>query len=462
MSRGIKQERGFAMSEDLRKPEIENLLRERNWRALKTKLKELPPPDVADLLEEIPTRDRVIMFRLLPKSMATDVFENLEAEAQKALLEAFSDAEAAPLLEEMSPDDRTELLEELPDRVTRRVLRLLSPEQRKIAQRLLAYPEDSVGRLMTPDFAKVRKQWTCREAIKHIRWLALNKETIYYLYVVDNENHLMGVVSLKDIVLAPQDNPLWELAENEPIHVLTNTDQEEAVQLLRRYDLQALPVVDSAKHLVGIVTFDDLMDVQAEETTEDMQKMAAIVPTEKPYFEIRFSEIFAKRVIWLIVLGVAGIFSASVIRYYHTNFPPELVVALAFFIPLLMGTGGNAGSQMAALMIRGLATGEVATQDYMRLLKKEILMGVALGCSLSIVGFIIAWILKGDPQIGIILGLAMIATITAANFVGFSLPLLFKTIGLDPAFMSGPVLTTITDVVGLVIYFNITLIILRF
>ena len=446
------------MAAKLPHPEIENLLANRNWRALKAAIIEWPPQDVADLFHDRPPRDRVILFRLLPRDMATDVFENLEADPQRELLEAFSDAEAAPLLEEMSPDDRTELLEELPDRVARRVLRLLSPQQRKIAQSLLAYPEDSVGRLMTPDYVKVRKQWTCGQALQHLRWIAMNKETIYYLYVVDDENHLMGVVSLKDMVLADQDHPLWDLAEDEPIFARIHADQEEAAQLLRHYDLQALPVVDSHNHIVGIVTFDDLMDGQAEETTEDMQKMAAIVPTEKPYFETQFVEIFAKRVVWLIVLGVAGIFSASILRYY--NYALEQIVALAFFIPLLMGTGGNAGSQMSALMIRSLATGEVVPRDYFRLLRREILMGIALGFCLSIVGFLIAWILKGDPYIGLTLGLSMVATITAANFVGFSLPLLFKAIGLDPAFMSGPVLTTITDVVGLVIYFNITKLIL--
>jgi magnesium transporter len=440
-------------------PEIEDLIAKRNWRGLKAALVEWQPQDVADLLEELPPRDRVILFRLLPRDMATDVFENLEAEPQLNLLGAFSDAEAAPILEEMSPDDRTELLEELPHRVTRRVLRLLSLQQRKVAQSLLAYPVDSIGRLMTPDFVKVRKQWSCAQALEHIRRMGINKETIYYLYVVDDENLLMGVVSLKDIILSPLDNPLWDLAEDEPIYVHTNTDQEEAVRQLSRYDLQALPVVDSYKHLVGIVTFDDLMDVQAEETTEDMQKMAAIVPTEKPYFETHLWEIFAKRVIWLIVLGIAGIFSASIISYYNDVLVGML--SLVFFIPLLMGTGGNAGSQMAALMIRSLAIGDVLPGDYVRLLKREILMGLVLGISLSIVGFVIACIVKGDPQTGLALGLAMVVTITAANFVGFSLPILFKVIGLDPAFMSGPVLTTITDVVGLIIYFNITRLILK-
>lgn len=438
--------------------DVKGLMVKRNWRALKAALSIWQPQDAADLLENLPPRERVILFRLLPRDMATEVFENLEADPQEELLEAFSDTEAAPLLEDMSPDDRTELLEELPDRVTRRVFRLLSPEQRKIAQKLLAYPEDSVGRLMTPDFVKVRKHWTCGQALKHIRWIAIDKETIYYLYVVDDENHLIGVVSLKNIVLAPQEEPLWQLGADEPIYVHTHTDQEEAVQLLRRYDLQALPVVDSNVRLIGIVTFDDLMDVQAEETTEDMQKMAGIVPTEKPYFETRFGEIYLKRVVWLAVLGVAGVFSAGILRYYDNALTH--MVALAFFIPLLMGTGGNAGSQMAALVIRSLATAEVTPGDFLRLLRREILMGLILGCSLAVVGFLIAWSLKGDPKIGLSLGLAMIGTITAANFVGFSLPLLFKAIKLDPAFMSGPVLTTITDVVGLIIYFNITRLIL--
>jgi len=441
------------------KPEIEEMIARRDWRSLKAALAEWLPQDVADLLEDLHPRQRVILFRLLPRDMATEIFEHLEAEPQRELLEAFSDAEAAPLLEEMSPDDRTELLEELPDRVTRRILRLLSPQQRKIAQSLLAYPEDSVGRLMTPDFVKVRKHWTCSDAIEHLRRIAFDKETIYYLYVVDDDNHLKGVVSLKDVVISPAERPLWELAEDDPIFVHTNTDQEEAAQLLRRYDLQALPVADSSEHLVGIVTFDDLMDVQSEEATEDVQKMAAIVPTEKPYLETHFGEVFGKRVIWLIVLGGAGIFSASILLHY--NYALEHIVALAFFIPLLMGTCGNAGSQIAALVIRSLATGEVVPGDFFRLLHREILMGIALGACLSVVGFTIAWSLKGDPLIGITLGLSMVATITAANFVGLSLPLLFKAIGLDPAFMSGPVLTTITDVLGLIIYFNIANLILR-
>ncbi|MBN1900985.1 magnesium transporter [Candidatus Sumerlaeota bacterium] len=446
---------------EIQLPEIEELIASRNWRALKTTLAEWQPHDVADLLEILNPRDRVILFRLLPKAMATEVFERMEGEAQRELLEAFSDAEAAPILEEMSPDDRTDLLEELPHRVTRRALRLLSPEQRKIAQSLLAYPHDSVGRLMTPDFAKVKKHWLCGQAIKHLRSLALNKETIYYLYVVDDENHLIGVISLRNLVLADPESPLWDVAEDDPISVSAVSDQEEAVKILRRYDLQALPVVDSANHLLGIVTFDDIMDVQAEETTEDMQIMAAIVPTEKPYFETSFSEIFAKRAIWLIILGIAGIFSASVIRFYHSSLPSDLIVGLAFFIPLLMGTGGNAGSQVAALMIRSLATGEIIPKDFLQLAKRELLMGIVLGICLALVGFLIAWIVNRDPLIGITLGLAMVLTIATANFVGLSLPLLFKAVGLDPAFMSGPILTTITDVLGLIIYFNMTHLILR-
>ena len=439
--------------------EFETLVSDRNWRKLKTRFEELQPADIADLLEELSPRDRVIVFRLLPREDSIEVFENLESEPQLDLLGSFSDSEAAPLLEEMSPDDRTEFLEELPDRITRRVLNLLSPEQRKIALRLLAYPEDSVGRLMTPDFVKVRENWTCGHALTHIRWLSINKETIYYLYVVDDDNSLIAVVSLRNVILAQPDQPLIELAEDEPVYVDANTDQEDAVQLLRRYDLQALPVVDTHKHLVGIVTFDDLMDVQAEETTEDMQIMAAIVPTEKPYMETNFFEIFGKRVIWLIVLGGAGIFSAGILNHY--NYALEQVVALAFFIPLLMGTGGNAGSQMAALMIRSLATGEILPGDFLKVLRRELLMGIILGLALAIVGFVIAWLLKGDPMLALTLGLSMIGTITAANLVGLALPLLFKAIGLDPAFMSGPLLTTITDIVGLMIYFTITGIILQ-
>jgi magnesium transporter len=439
--------------------ELEEYFENQDWRALKQNITEWQPQDIADFIEGLSPRDRVILFRLLPRDLATEVFENLEAEAQEKFLESFSDAEAAPILEEMSPDDRTELLEELPDRVTRRVLRLLSNEERKLARSLLAYPEDSVGRLMTPDFVKVRKNWTCLQALKHLRWIAIDKETIYYLYVVNDDNQLTGVVSLKSVVLAMQEQTLSELAEEEPIHVHTNVDQEEAAKLIRHYDLQAIPVVDSGNHLVGIVTFDDLMDVQAEEMTEDMQKMAAIVPTEKPYLETRFIEIFAKRVPWLIVLGIAGIFSASILRHFESML--KGVVALSFFVPMLMGTGGNAGSQMSALMIRSLATGDVEPSDFFKLVFREICMGLLLGFALSVIGFLIALLLWNDPGIGFTLGLSMLATITAANFVGLSLPMLFMAIGLDPAFMSGPVLTTITDVVGLVIYFSFAKMILN-
>lgn len=430
------------------------MIEKRNWRDLKAMISEWHPPDIADLLEELDTKERVILFRLLPRDMATQVFENLEGEPQQKLLESFSESEAAPILEEMSPDDRTELLEELPDRVTRRLLKLLSAEERKIARRLLAYPDESVGRLMTPDFVKVKKHWSCGQALKHIRWIAIDKETIYYLYVVDDENQLIGVVSLKNVVLAAPEQIMEEIAEDEPVSVNAFTDQEEAVILLRRYDLQALPVVDSRNRLVGIVTFDDIMDVQAEETTEDMQKMHGIVPTERPYFETRFFEIFAKRAIWLIVLAIAGIFSAGILRHY--NHTLEEVVALAFFIPLLMGTGGNAGSQMAALMIRSIAVGDVVPNDYFRLLKREIFMGLVLGAALALVGFIIAVALKGNYPLAVTLAFAMVTTITAANLVGLTLPLLFRAIGLDPAFMSGPVITTITDVLGLLIYFTTT------
>jgi magnesium transporter len=437
-------------------PELEEFIQERNWRKLREVLMDLSLPDVADILTDVPGRDQVIVFRLLPREMATEVFEYLEPEDQQRLLAAFSDAEAAHILNEMSPDDRTDLLEEIPDRVARRVLRLLTPTERSISQMLLAYAEESVGRLMTPDFVKLKDHLTCAECVEHIRSVASEKETIYYIYIVDRMNHLRGVVSLRELIFSPAGQVIGELLDEEPreelICIEAEADQAEAVQLLRRYDLMALPVVDRQKHILGIVTFDDVMDVQTEEVTEDMQIMSGIMPTESSYRETHFTEMFPKRLAWLVALALTATLCGAVISRYQSVL--KEIVALAFFIPVLMSTGGNTGSQACTLVIRSLTLKDVGVRDAGWIALRELGMGLALGVSLAcVVGCIAGWFY--GLQLGLAVGTALALAVLVSNLTGTMMPIALQALGLDPAYMATPCIATVSDLTGVFIYFEI-------
>lgn len=433
-------------------PEIDELIGRKKFDDLKAALVELFPQDIAELIGDLEDEQKGIVFRLLSKVLATEVFEHLTHTEQENLLSSFSTARIKEILEEMSPDDRTDLLEELPAKVVKKWIALLSPEDRTTINRLLNYPEESVGRLLTPDFVDLRMGMTARQAIKRIRKIGLDKETVFYLYVIDDQRTLVGVVSLKDLVLADPDTFVKDIMFDDFVAVHARDDREEAANLAQKYDLLALPVLDSENRLVGIVTIDDLIDVLEEEVTEDFHKMAAITPTEEEYFEAGIFRLMSRRVIWLILLLFTGGISGSIMKSYsHTI---EAVVSLTFFIPMLLGTFGNSGTQSATLVIRGIATGEIEPEDFFKVIRREVAVGLLLGMVLGVFGFLRVYVSQQDLWLSLSTGLTFPCALIVATLAGSSLPLIFKRLKLDPALLAGPSISTIMDGMGLVIYFE--------
>ncbi len=431
---------------------IETLIQEKRLFDLKKLLMEVIPQDITEIIEPLETSERVIVFRLLNKETAAEVFSHLEHEDQEELLSQFGMDRVKEIMEEMDPDDITELFDELPDEMVKRLIRLLLPEERKIVNRLLNYPEDSAGRLMTPEFIELNKDSTAEESIQTIRNIGLDKETIYYSYVVDRKGFLIGIVSLKDLLLAGPDTIIQQIMTTNFVFVNTTDDQEDVAKVLTKYDLTALPVVDKDRKLVGIITVDDVVDVIHEEATEDFHKMAGIEATDEPYFNTKFFVLGRKRALWLVILLVASYLSSSVLKNYSDIL--QIVIPLAFFIPMLTGTCGNTGMQSATLIIRGLATGEIEMKDFIKIFLREILMGGFLGIILGIFSFIRARSIDADPFIGIVVGIAVFISVMVANIIGTVLPLILKKFKIDPAISAGPFISTIVDVTALLIYFE--------
>jgi magnesium transporter len=420
---------------------------------IKSLINELPAQDAADYLEEQSDDEaKATLFRLLHKDLAVDVFEHLEFEEQEILLSSLKKEKVGEILEQMDPDDRTDLLEEMPAKVVKEYLRLLSPEERNTASRLLGYPVYSVGRLMTTGYVSMRPETTIRQAVDKLKESAPDKETIYHCYIVDNTRRLIGYCSLKMIFMAEWEQTLGEIMQPEVISLQANTDQEVAANLFKHYDLLALPVVDSERRLLGIVTFDDLVDVIEEENTEDIQKMAAIVPEELPYFDQSMHSMAAKRILWLSVLLVAQLFSTLVLSRYENSL--QHAVTLAMFIPMLMATGGNTGAQSSMMVIRGLAMGEIRMKHLMTVLLREMSTGLMLGAGLCVLGIGSSYLVAGELTISLVLGIAITLTVIAAAVIGGGLPMVLRAMKLDPALMSGPFITTLVDIIGLFIYFE--------
>lgn len=437
-------------------PEIRELIARRDLRMLRDVLVELSVPDAAEALSEFTDEERALTFRVLPRELASDVFEHLETSEQEALLTSLKDARAATILNDMSPDDRTELLEEMPDRVARRMMRLLSAEERAIAQALLAYPEDSVGRLMTPEYVKVKSHLTVGECTKLLRKVAAEKEMVTYVYMVDEHNVPLGVVSLSELVFAADDRLIGDLVQTdqELVKARADHDQEEAVQLLRHYDLVALPVVDRTGRLVGIVTVDDLMDVQEEEATEDMQLMSGVVPTERSYLHTGFLALYQNRLLALVALAVTATFMGEILQQYEEEL--KSIKGLVNFIIVLMAASGNTGSQAGTLVIRALATEEIGMREVKRILFREIFMGALLGIALGLVtGGLGYWLFDDvDANQAAVVGSALSIAVLACNMVGVSLPILLRAMRLDPAFFANPLITTISDLLALFVFFE--------
>ena len=440
-------------------PEIEEAIKKKQFVQVKEMLREFPPPDLADLFLDMDEELRSVLFRILSTDQAADLFEMLPPPEQEELITSLSKERLTHILEEMEPDDRTSLLEELPAKVAHRLLSLLPHEERRIAQMLLNYPEDSVGRLMTTDFISFKSHLTVAESLEKIRTVGHEIENIDYCYVIEENFQLTGIVSLRNLVLASPDEKLEDLMLKEVVSLPATEDQEEAAKLCAKYDLLALPVVDSHEKLIGVVTVDDLMDVAEDEATEDIQRMAAVIPTEASYLYSGFGSLLWRRAIWLIALLVIEIIASIILKNNEATL--QAAIVLAFFLPVLSATGGNTGTQSAMMVIRSLATGELHLNDFFRVLGRALLMGISLGLILGLMVFPVVLLTQsGTPathqfNVALTIAIALATVIILSNLTGALLPLVLKSVGLDPALVSGPFISTLVDVGCLLIYFEI-------
>lgn len=441
--------------------EVLGLLQQKNWKLVKSHLAHIPAADVSELLFHVDEHERGLIFRYLSREQSSEVFSHLEPEEQDLLLHSLTNQETRQLLASMPPDDRTTLLSEMPSKVTRRLFDLLNSDDLEEARTLLGYPEESVGRIMTPDYVRVRESWSVAQAIEHVRFYGKDSETINIVYVLSEDGVLLYCIRLRSLILAePTDLVSQYLEYHSEIALSALADREDAVMLMQKYDLMALPVVDSENELVGIVTFDDVMDVAEEEATEDILKSASVNPLKRGYHRTSVFDLYLKRVGWLIVLVVLSILSSSIIK----NFSEELAkMAILFaFVPLLLGAGGNAGSQASTLVIRALVTGDIEFKDLLVTVVKEIAVGLLLGITLGIVAGIIAYFrANGTFEVAVTVAVSMAAIVLTANLIGMSFPFILSKIGIDPAVASAPLIATLTDVTGLVIYFSIAVMIFK-
>ena len=449
-------------------PEIKSLIDARNFTALREVFREFPPADVAEVILDIPEDEQVIIFRVLPHDLAADVFEYLGIEEQQKLLRAMAHEQVVAILNEMSPDDRTALLEELPSAAARQLIRLLTPEERHVATALLGYPEDSVGRLMTPDFIAAKEDWTVQHVLDYVREYGRDRETLNFIYVVDDRGKLIDDVRMREFLLRPLTAKVSDIRDRNFAALNATDSQQDALNFFRKYDRAALPVVDSNGVLVGIVTSDDMLDVAEEEATEDIQKLGGMEALDEPYTTIPFLRMVKKRATWLVILFLGEMLTATAMQGYNGEI--EKAAILAMFLPLIISSGGNSGSQATTLVIRAMALGELRLRDWFSVVRKELLSGLALGLILGIIGFfrITLWQYlhifdygKYHWLVALTVGSALIGVVLWGTLSGAMLPFLLRRCGLDPAASSAPFVATLVDVTGLVIYFNVALFVLR-
>jgi magnesium transporter len=454
-------------------PEIKSMIDARNFGALRELFREWPPADVSEVILDLPEDEQVIIFRVLPAALAADVFEYIGIEEQQKLLRAMAHEQVVAILNEMSPDDRTALLEELPSAAARQLIRLLTPEERHVATALLGYPEGSVGRLMTPDFIQVKEDWTVQHVLDYVRQYGRDTETLNFVYVVDDRGKLIDDVRMREFLLRPLTAKVSEIRDQTFVALNVTDSQQDALNVFRKYDRAALPVVDSSGVLVGIVTSDDMLDVAEEEATEDIQKFGGMEALEEPYMRIPVWRMVRKRAGWLVILFLGEMLTATAMANYQEELAKALVLAL--FLPLIISSGGNSGSQASTLMIRAMALGEVTLRDWWRVMGREVQAGLSLGVILGAIGIIRvgAWAIIGQqyfhqqpygahwPLVALTVGIALVGVVLWGTLSGSMLPFLLRRVGADPATSSAPFVATLVDVTGLIIYFSIALLIMR-
>lgn len=434
---------------------LQNLIQNKRWGKLREELSAWPVADIGEFLFELDKADQVIVFRLLPRHISSEVFTFLKREQRNELLTALSDEETRSLLHNLEPDDRTNLFEELPGRVTQKLLNLLSPQELEKTRELMGYPEESIGRIMTPNYVAVRPEWTIGQGLQQIRAKGKeDSETLNVIYVADSNWKLLDALELQRFIFNPPDTSIEKIMDNTFISLSAFEDREEAVHVMSKYDMSALPVVDSEGVLLGVVTFDDVMDIAEEEATEDFHKGAAVAPLKNSYYETGAGELYKKRIGWLIGLVFVNLISLEIMAANQEILAST--IALTFFIPLLIGSGGNAGAQSATLMVRALGTGDIELSQWAITLLKELSVGAGLGLTMGAAGAALG-IIRGGPEIALIVCLSMIAIIMVANIIGVLLPFLLTRLNLDPAVASNPLITSITDATGLLIYLSISI-----
>ncbi len=443
--------------------EAEKLLDDKNFFAIKLLLQEMEPADIALVLEEFPDKKISILFRVLPKDLAAETFVEMGSETQELLLSSFTDSEIKEILDELYIDDTVDIIEEMPANVVRRIIKNSSNEARKSINEILKYPDDSAGSIMTTEYVRLDEDITVEDALKRIRRTGVDKETIYTCYVTKPDRTLLGYVTAKTLLLSDDEQIISDIMETNMIVAYTDEDKEDVVKEMSKYDLLALPVVDKENRLVGIVTVDDAIDVLEEETTEDVEKMAAITPSDKPYLSTSVFEIWKNRIPWLFLLMLSATFTGAIINSFETKLVAAAGSALIAFIPMLMGTGGNAGGQSSVTIIRGLAVEEIRMRDIFSVLFKELRVSLLCSISLAVVNFgkmmlIDNLLFKNSDitvQVALAVSLTLVLVVIVAKIVGCTLPILAKRIGFDPAVMASPFITTIIDAVSLLIYFKI-------
>ncbi|MGZ0656305.1 magnesium transporter [Coraliomargarita sp. W4R53] len=436
---------------------MESVIASGHIKPISEELKNWANPEVADYILRLDKPHQILVYRALPRERAADIFAYFEPEDQDSFLEALTDADTRLLLADLSPDDRTAMLEELPATVTRRLMQLLSPEDLQESRQLLGYPEESVGRLMTPDYIRIRAEWTCEHALAHIRKYGRDSEIFNILYVTDGNGLLVDIVRLRRIIMVPPSTIISEILNYQFVCLSAYDDREVAVDQIQRYDVNALPVVDSEGVLVGIVTVDDIMDVAEEEATEDFHKGAAVTPLEMNYSAATPTVLFKKRIGWLVILIFVNLLSAAVISNYQEYL--QTYVALVLFMPLLIASGGNTGAQSATLMVRALSTGDLKLDGWWQALGKEVFVGLMLGFAMGGLTWILG-IYRSGIDVAMVVGLSMLSIVVVANLLGVLLPFTLSKFKLDPAVASSPLITSVMDAIGLTIYFSIAVAIL--
>lgn len=433
---------------------IQELIKEKKYVTLKRELEEMNEVDVAELLEPLDIRTSLLIFRMLPKDLAVDVFAHFSVEQQREFISLVTDKELKNIVDELYFDDMIDILEEVPANIVKKILSNAKEEERNLINQFLNYPPNSAGSITTTEFVDLKKTMTVRDALDHIKETGLDKETVYTCYVTDKNRKLEGIVSLRKLVISDKDKTIEEIMNRDVIYVQTHDDQETVAGIFKKYGFLALPVVDKEERLTGIITFDDIMGVIDQEATEDFQKMAAMSPSEEKYLDASIFSLAKHRIIWLLVLMISATFTGGIIRKFEDLL--QTAVVLTAFIPMLMDTGGNSGSQSSTLIIRGLALGEIKTKDVGKVVRKELGISLVVGFVLAIVNFFRIYLFDNvGPMISLTVSITLFMTVVISKVIGGILPIIAKKMNIDPAIMAGPLITTIVDALSLIIYFSI-------